>query len=119
MIMTMVGEEAIEVYLKFSLGVLRKSNCLEQRFVLYLAHEIGTVDSAQVDKIQRTSAHNEHRLEVVEVKRGGKVVYKTAVCGHLELANARKAVVYRGGISERVGIILNSALVAYLLLSYL
>ena len=119
MIMTMVGEESLEVYLEFSLVILLKSYCLKESRVLHLAHEIGAVDTAEVDKVQRTSAHNEHCLEIFKIKRGGEVVYKTAVRGHLELANARKAVIYCGGIRQRVGIVFHSALMTYLLLSYL
>ena len=60
MIFTMIGEEALEVYLEYALVVLLEAYGAEQGFVLYLSYIDGVMNAAKVDKVERSSSENEH-----------------------------------------------------------
>ena len=115
-VMTMISKESFEVYFVFSLVVLFKANRFKKSFVSDFSHVEGAVDTAEVDEIESASAHNEHRLKIVEIGCGNEIVNKSAVACDLELRDTRKATVNGRLVCESVGIIGYSALQAQLLL---
>jgi hypothetical protein len=117
--MAVIGEEAFEVDLvRAAFGELKADRLNETLGLLVLDFSAVNcvMHAAQVDEIERSSAENEHRLEIEGVLDGREVVDKTALVRKLELANSRELIVNRCGICEQVGIVLNAAAQADLLL---
>ena len=118
MIMTMIGEESFKIYLEAARFGLIKSDSLEQGFVLDLAHVYCVMNACEIDEIERTSAHNEQRLEILQLLAGCDIVNETATVGELELRDARKFSVGICCVSEQIGIEFHAASLAERLLFF-
>ena len=117
--MAVIGEEAFEVDLvRTTFGELEADRLDKSLGLLVLNFSAVNcvMHAAKVDEIERSSAEHEHRLEVERVLDGRKVVDKTTLVRKLELADSRELIVNRCGICEQVGIVLNAAAQADLLL---
>ena len=120
--MTMVGEEAVEIYLKRAVIELFKSNGTDKT-LLFLGFRRalvdGVVNTAEVDKIKSSSAENKESLKIEGVNGGSYIVNKSALGGKLELRHSTKLAVNRCGVCEKVGLELDVAFFAdFLLLGF-
>ena len=117
--MTMIGEEAFEVYLKGTVFGFFKTDGFNEAFDLFifdLTHERSVMDTAEIDEIESASAEHEERFEVEDVFNGSKIIYEAAFIRELELTNAAKLVVDGSGISKQIGIVGYAATKADILL---
>jgi len=85
MIAAVLGEKAFEIDLPDTFLVLRKADGAEQRRIGGFSAEESTVNAAQIDKIERSASHHEHRLKITAfgmlgcaVGDLGEIVQKTA-----------------------------------------
>ncbi|MBO7159655.1 MAG: hypothetical protein J6V46_05185 [Methanobrevibacter sp.] len=105
--MAMVGEKAFEVYEILAVFILFKSDGFDKAFCLLVgnfANEARAMYSAQVYKIERSSAEHEESLEVKGVRGGSDIINYSALVGQLELAYAHKDVVDGCRIRKQVGL---------------
>ena len=117
----MIGEEAIEVDLVRATFSLREADSLYQSFcllVLYLAKVVRVMYTAEVDKIERSSAEHEKCLKIKCIGCGGDIVNHSALIGELELRDAAQLIVNSRGVSEQVGIVFYATAQAIFLLRY-
>ena len=116
--LTRLVEEAYEVDLVATALVLLKSDSADHSLVGEVCIEEGVMYSAEINEIESASAHNEKRLKEIArvILCRSKIADDSPLCAELELANARKHAVHFGRICEQIGLELNSAFAADVLL---
>jgi len=115
----MVGEKAFEIDEIFAVIRLFKAHGFDKSLGLLIgnrADEGCAMYTAEVDKIERSSAEDEKSLEIERAVCGGEVVNNSALIGELELADAHKDVVYGCAVSEQIGLEFNVTFFADILL---
>ena len=119
LLMAVVCKKSLKVYGIRTVFVLFETNFQQQRLVLYLAYVGGVMHSAQVDKVESASAHNEQSVAVVVVEGSGEVVYDAALVRQLKLTYSRKSIVYGYRVSQQVGVKFHTAQLTDVLLFFL
>ena len=88
------------------------------------------MNAAEVNEIERSSAHDEHRLKITRLScprilGGGavadlcEIVKLTALACQLELTDAHQLVLHRGGVRQQIGMVGDVASLTQLLLGEL
>ena len=98
----MVFKKALEVYLKYALVVLLEADGAEKSCVLDLSYKLCLMYAAEINEVESSSAHNKHRLKVVDAGNCCEVVDKSAFGGNSELADADKLAVHCSLISQSI-----------------
>lgn len=119
LLMAVVCKKSLKVYGICTVFVLFETNFQQQRLVPYLAYVGGVMHSAQVDKVESASAHNEQSVAVVVVEGSGQVVYDAALVRQLKLTYSRKSIVYGYRVSQQVGVKFHTAQLTDVLLFFL
>ena len=127
MIVTMIGEKSFQIDLPAAALTLDKSNGAKQSLVRIRTCEGCIMNPAQINKIQRSSAHDKHGFKIACVTRllvrglgtvtnFGKVIEDAALVGQLELTDSDQLVLYCGSIRQQIGVESDVTLVTKLLL---
>ena len=97
-------EEICQIHFVSAVGISRKTDGFDERFIVAIGVEKRAVNAAEVDKVEGCASHDEHWLKFVAVGHGGKVNDPAAACVHGELANASQLSVYQRLIRQKLGL---------------
>ena len=109
-------EEICQIHFVSAVGIGRKTDGLDQNWIIVLGIEKCAVHAAKVDKIEGGSSHDEHWFKFVAIGNVGKMKDFSAVLIHGKLANALQFPVYQRLISQKLALKGNTAASAKCLL---
>ncbi len=96
-------EEICQIHFPSAVRISRKTDCFDERFVWIVRVEKGTVNTAEVDKVERGTPHDEHWLKFVELGGFTKVEDSTTVLIHGELAHATEFSLHKRLVCKCLG----------------
>ena len=123
--MTVVGKEALQIDLVDTVLIFGKSDGAEQTVLGRFSFKGGVVNTAQINKIQRASAHDEHGFKVTAlfvfhpIGNLCQIVQYAALVRQLELTDSDQLLVYRRRIGKQIGVVFDLAFQTDLLLTEL
>ena len=117
-VLTGMIEEVGQIDVVDPVGIFGKTDSTKEDRIYFRRCAVGVMNAAEINKIESASAHNEKRLKEVAliILCRSKIADDASLCAELELANSREHAVHLRGICEQIGLELNSALAADVLL---